>query len=441
MTARTPTPARGHSLRTRVRTSIVSVTALAMLLFAIPLGVAVQHMDHSNAVTELQRDAVRVATVVPDTIATDGSAVSLPTDLPGDRTVGIYTIDGRLIRENGPATSALAAAAADGRTHVQVEGSDLAVSVPVPSDQAVAATVRVSVPNAPVTHRTWHAWTIMALLGALVIGIAALLARHQGRRIAEPLERLTVSARALGDGDFTIHPGRSGVVEADTLAGALEVTAQRLGTLLDRERAFSTQVSHQLRTPLTALLLGLESALSQADTDLRQAMTTAVRRGEKLETTIEDLLRLARDTGAGTRPPLAMPEILATLLDHWQPIFAEHARPFRVTYSPELPQVHASPTAIHHVLEVLIDNALVHGAGPTTVSAQAVGDDLLIEVSDRGPGLTDPEAAFTARTTGTGDTHGIGLGLARTLAEAEGGRLILRHAAPHPTFALLLRGS
>lgn len=437
---------RERSLRARVQTSIVAVATLTVLLFGVPLAVAVHSMDYNQAVTALQRDATRITAVVPDTITSDGTIPRLPADLPADLTVGVYTISGRLIRAHGPAVSPLAAAASDGQVHVGDEGADLAVSAPVPSDQTVAATVRVSIPSDRVTDDTFNTLAVMALLALCTVGLAALLAWYQGRRIAAPLERLTASARALGGGDFTIQPARSHITEADTLADALEATAGRLGRLLERERAFSTRVSHQLRTPLTALLLGLESALSRPGADLRQAAATALRRGEQLRTTIEDLLRLARERPDDDVPPLAVDQLLDAVRQRWQALFAERGRTLQVTYPVELPEVHASATAVRHVVEVLVDNALVHGAGATTVTANTVADGLLIEITDQGPGLTQPDEAFAARRSNRKNAdpqapaHGIGLGMARSLAEAEGGRLLLWQAAPHPIFGLLLPG-
>ena len=427
-----------------MRTSIVAVAALVVLLFAVPLAIAVRRMDQNQAVTALQRDATSVTAVVPDGV-TSGEIVHLPPDLPAGLTVGIYSVTGRLISYRGPAVSALAAAAADGEVHTGLEGPDLVVSAPVPSDQKVTATVRVSIPDDQVTDDTLRTWLIMALLGAGVIGLAALLAWYQGRRIAGPLERLIDVARALGDGDFTIRAERSRVAEADALADAIEATAGRLGRLVERERAFSTQVSHQLRTPLTALLLGLESALSRPGADLRQAAVTALRRGEQLHTTIDELLRLAREVPAAGTARLVVSELLEAVRDHWQAAFAEQGRTLRVSYPAELPEARGSGTAVRHVVEVLVDNALVHGAGTTAVNAHTVADGLLIEVSDQGPGLADPDLAFAPRARrvdahGHADngTHGIGLALARALAEAEGGRLMLRQSAPHPIFGLLL---
>ena len=142
----------------------------------------------------------------------------------------------------------------------------------------------------------------MALLALIATGLAAVLARRQSVRLAAPLERLTRVARALGDGDFTVRAERSGLREADTASQALEDTAAQLGDLLDRERAFSSDVSHQLRTPLTALMVGLEGALDRPDADLRSAIHDALSRGEHLRTTIDDLISLVRPPGRHDRP-------------------------------------------------------------------------------------------------------------------------------------------
>jgi signal transduction histidine kinase len=426
-------------LRARVQASIVTVTALAVLLFAVPLGVVISNLYEGEAVTALQRDATRVAAVVPDTIAADRGPVRLPRDLPADLTVGVYTVQGRLIVEQGPADSALAATAADGRVHVAREGTALAVAVPIASDQTAAATVRVAVPYDSVTRRTLGALAVLFLLGLAAVGVAALLARRQARRIAVPLERLTESARALGAGDFAITTEKSQIAEADTLAEALDSTARRLGQVLDRERSFSTHVSHQLRTPLTALMLGLESALARPDADLERAIQTAIRRGEQVRTTIDELLELARDTH-GPTDPLAVDGLVDGVRDRWQTLFADRGRHLVLTTAPSLPSVAASSAALHHVVDVLLDNALEHGSGETRVTVDELADGLVIEVSDEGVGLADPATAFAPRTD-IEERRGIGLALARSLTEAEGGRLLLRRAAPAPVFSILLPAS
>jgi signal transduction histidine kinase len=415
----------------------VGIAALVVVLFAVPLGYAVAVGYRNDAVAALQRDSTRVAATVSDSYPTDGSTVTLPTDLPASLTIGVYRVDGTRIGAHGPDRSAVASAAVDGHLHDGVENGALAVSAPVPSDGGVTLAVRVAQPYADLQLRIARAWGLMALLGALVIGFAALLAGRQARAVAYPLEQLTGNARALGEGNFAIQVSPSGIEEADAAGAALEATAARLGDLLDRERAFSADVSHQLRTPLTALLLGLESALAGPDDRLREAVERAVRQAEQLRTTVDDLVGLARDTRPSARP-LDVARLVRELEERWHGPLAARGRRLTVSVAPDLPTVAVRPAAARQILDVLLDNAVAHGAGTVTVSCADAGTGLAVEVADEGGGLADPERAFTRRRDGDHDGHGIGLALARSLAHAEGGRLVVRRAAPRPVFSLLL---
>jgi signal transduction histidine kinase len=430
----------GTPLRRQLLTAIAGVTAVAVVLFAIPLAVAVQRLYRNDAVTALERDATRVAAAAPDDEAQHPRPIQLPAGLRSRLTVGIYRTDGLLLTGAGPARSAPAAEAADGRLYQAVEGGALTVAAPIPSDEGVSATVRVSMPYDAVTDRTDRAWLLMMALAFLVVVLAAALARYQAGRLAGPLERLTRAAQALGDGDFTIRAQRSGVREADTAELALQATAVRLGTLLDRERAFSADVSHQLRTPLTGLLLGLESALERPGADLTAAIRTAVQRGEHLQEIIDDLLSLARDTSPG-RETIDIDALLEDAKTRWQGQLAAAGRPLRITIQRPLPEVRSLPSAIRQILDVLIDNATTHGAGTVTIEAVDIGTGLAIDVGDEGAGVTEGADIFARRTTATGNDgengHGIGLAFARSLAEAADGRLTLRRPAP-PVFTLLL---
>jgi len=425
----------GAPLRRRVLVSIMTVTALAVIVFALPLAVAVQRLYRTEAVTALQRDAARAAAVVPDAIT--GDPASLPHKLSSGPSFGVYDTAGRRVAGSGPARSALAASGARTPVRDGVEGVDLAVTVPIPSDQKVVGTVRAAVPYRTVTDRVHRAWTAMALLALLAIGLAAMLARRQAVHLAAPLERLTHVARALGDGDFTVRAERFGVREADTASQALEDTASQLGQLLDRERAFSSDVSHQLRTPLTALMVGLESALTRPDADLRPALHDALSRTEHLRTTIEDLISLARRPGfAG--PPVDLGALLEDVGARWDTLLAARGRRLSRVTEPHLPRGLAPPAAVRQILDVLISNALWHGDGTVTIEAHAEGTQVAIDVSDQGDGLPAEPADLLAAAVERADGHGRGLPLAYALAAAAGGSLMVRHAAPQPVFRLLL---
>ncbi|MCW2915957.1 MAG: two-component sensor histidine kinase [Actinomycetia bacterium] len=425
-------------LRRQVLTAIVGVAALAVVLFAIPLAVAVQRLYREEAITTLERDATRIAAVVPDSVVTDPGPVRIPSGLSSRLSVGIYGLGGNHIIGTGPTWSGVAMHARDGRIHEAVEHGALAVAAPVPSEQGLIGVVRVSTPYDKVSDRTQGTWLLMTALALIVLFLATVFARRQAARLAGPLERLTAAAQALGGGDFSIRAQHSGVPEADAAGLALEATARRLGDLLERERAFSADVSHQLRTPLTGMLLGLESSLTRPGADPEAAIRTALKRGEHLQDIIEDLLRLARDSRPA-REVLDLTDLLADTRAQWQGPLTAAGRSMTIAGQEPLPEVRASRGAIRQILDVLIDNALRHGQGRITVAAVDVGTGVAIEVGDEGPGVPDGDDIFTRRAPSSagGGGHGIGLALARSLAEAEGGRLVLRRPAP-PVFTLLL---
>jgi signal transduction histidine kinase len=376
--------------------SIVAVTVLAVVVFALPLGIAVQRLYRAEAVSALQEDATRVAASVPDTLTGDSLSASGKRLLAtvASTSIGVYDMPGHRIAGAGPARSGLAERFGAAQVRSGIEGSDLVVIAPIPSDQHTVGSVRAAEPFSVVTMRVYRAWATMAVLAAAAIAIAAVIAWRQAVRLAAPLERLTRDARALGDGDFTVRSGRFGVREADAASQALQDTAAHLGRLLARERSFTSDVSHQLRTPLTALRVGLESAITRPGAD----------------------------------------PVLAEAGARWEQPLMTRDRRLAIAMEPDLSRFLAPPAAIRQILDVLISNALWHGEGTVTLSAREDAGRVAIEVSDEGPGLPAgvPELADGP------DGHGRGLPLARSLAGAAGGSLELRHASPAPVFSLSL---
>jgi signal transduction histidine kinase len=256
-----------------------------------------------------------------------------------------------------------------------------------------------------------------------------------GRRLAGPLERSAATARRLGEGDFSVRTQRSGVPEVDAVAVALNLTAQRLDDLVSRERAFSADASHQLRTPLAALRIELEALELRGDAS--PELAAALAQVERLQRTVETLLAVARDV---TRHEAAaeLPALVEELEARWRGRLAADGRPLRTAVRAHEATTSAAAAVVREILDVLVDNGRSHGAGAVTVVVRDADGSLAIDVGDEGAGFAgDPEAAF-ARRSAAGDGHGIGLTLARSLAEAEGGRLTVSRPGPEPRLTLLL---
>jgi signal transduction histidine kinase len=415
----------------------MAVTACAVLLFTVPLAWAVAEVYRRGAVVLLQRDAISVAESLVARPGSVAGGLAGSAELPHGVDAGVYGPGGRRIAGEGPAASPVAGLARDGGLHQGIEVANLAVAAPVVRGGRVVAAVRVWVPWDSVTDRRMRAWLLLAGLGSVVVAWSGLPAWRLARRVAVPLERLTTVARALGDGDFTVQAPRTDIREADLAGRALAATARRLGEVLERERRFSTAVSHQLRTPLTALVLGLEAAQGSAEGVRREAVALALRRAEHLAETVDEVLRLAREThraGAGADAGQVAEQVAC----RYRAAAEEAGRRLVVRCERGLAPVTASEAALAQILGTLLDNALVHGRGEIRVSVADVGTGVAVEVGDDGAGLLPAggEPAFTGRSPGA--RHGIGLPLARSLAEAEGGRLVVRRAGPRPVFSVLL---
>jgi signal transduction histidine kinase len=420
-------------MRKRIVTLAVVSATLATSLFAVPLAVAAARYFFIDQATRLER----TADVAAVDVATDLVHARPPGDLgphPQGTDVALYAADGRLVSGHGPkdADWLVRRSLADNNVHSDSDLGELTVAVPIADQPGAAYVVRAATSPRGVYPRIAVTWLGMIALEGIILTAIWQLARRQGRRLADPVETLAASAARLGDGDFTVRAGPSGIPEIDTAATALNRAAARIGNLVDRERAVTANASHQLRTPLAGLRLRLETALDTPDADYKTATREAIAAADRLERTIDDLVTLARTQEHRTQR-LDILALLNELRDAWQGSLAEAGRALRVTADPQLRPSRASAAAVRQILGVLVDNAVRHGKGQVTVHARDASNTLAIDVTDSGRTI-DHTKPFEQRAA---DGHGIGLPLARSLAEAEGGRLLLTSRAP-TTFTLFL---
>jgi signal transduction histidine kinase len=423
-------------MRRRILVAIVAVTAIAVAAFALPLGIAVGHLYRDDELTRLERTAT-AATLAVDVSAGERDPIELPHG--GSTAIAYYDRRGVRMSGSGPASSddVVREVLRTGKVADERDGGQLVVAVPVASGERVAGVMRAARSDAALGERVRNARLLLAGLGCAIVLGAGAAALVLSRRLTRPLDRLATSAERLGRGDFSVRAPHAGVPELDAVGNALDTTAQRLDEMVGRERSFSADASHQLRTPLAALRLELEAAQLTGDGLDGAATARALEQTERLDQTIDALLAIARDERR-SHGPLDVVAMLEELADEWRGPLAEKGRAIRLAVESDVPAANADGVVIRHVLEVLLDNATHHGAGQVTLSARGAGDGLAIQVADEGEGLkADPESYF-ARRSDTAVGHGIGLALARSLATAEGGRLTLDRAAP-PVFTVLLK--
>jgi signal transduction histidine kinase len=412
--------------------AIAVVAALAVVLFAVPLAVVLQRVHRDEELLRLERDTVAATRAID--VGTTGDPIELPRTAAQ---LAVYDSAGRRIAGGGGPAIADAvvrqALRSQAPAHSAAAGL-LVVAVPLIARERVVGAVRAQRDDAVATRSARDQWWLLVGVGAAVIALAIAAAVLLGRHLARPLERLAVAARRLGEGDFAVRAPRAGVAEVDDVADALDRAAARLDDLVSRERAFTADASHQLRTPLAALRLELEAL------ELRGAAPPELARGlaqvERLQGTIDTLLAVARDA-----PPRAARTALGPLLDdaesRWRGPLAERGRPLRVRADESELAAGAAGSVVREILDVLLENALRHGAGEVDVHARRAGAMVALDVADEGTGdPLDPELVFERRSAGAAG-HGIGLALARSLAHAEGGRLVLGRPAP-PLFTLLM---
>ena len=422
-------------MRSRITNASVLATIVALLLFGVPLALTAASINRANERGELQRLALRAGSGIDPSVGRNE-----PIELPSTEanvTVGVYGTDGQLVSGGGPATGDAAVASALRGSYGAgvIIGDQTVVAVPVRSGETVVAAVRAASPTAIVTDRTQLTWLAMAGLALIAVGGAAVIARLQARRLAAPMEHVATVAAALGQGDLQSRAASSGIAEIDAVAAALNDSADRLALMLEHERSFAADASHQLRTPLTGLRWTLESALADPDADLRAAATAAIAGADSMERAVTELLVLTR--ASGHRPTTDLAPLLAELEEQWHGMLAASGRPleFRVRGRP--PQVAAAPAAIRNILAVLIDNAHRHGRGTVQLTVREASEAVAIDVADEGIAHLDPARIFRRGMSG-GVGHGLGLALARRLAEAEQGRLILASTSGPTTFTLFL---
>lgn len=396
----------------------VTVTAAAL---GIPLGVTAWELTRNVAETNLSVRAERIAATLDDD-AERGEEMDLSR-------VSLAIRDSESLIVHRPQDQDL-------HYGVEHDGDRIVERIELVDD----ATLELAAPVGPLRTQQMQVAGAVVLVALFSIGVGTVVAGFTARRLARPLRHVAERANRLGAGDFRPDPQRYEVPELDNVAEALDTSASALAGLVHRERQLVGDVSHQLRSRLTAVQLRLDALTMHSDAEVVEDAGAAQEQADQLAQVLDELLAAARAARESGAEPLELSRMLPAIADEWREVLRAEGRSMRLRIPAGL-IARATPARLREVIGVLLDNAKRHGGGQVSVSAQARENEgtVLIQVTDQGAGVADALVPhmFDRGISGAGST-GVGLGLARSLVEADGGRLEL--SAQHPaTFSVFLR--
>ncbi|MFF4036166.1 ATP-binding protein [Streptomyces sviceus] len=406
-------------MRRRLIQSTLAVVLVVIAVFGVSLVIVETRTISNSAQERVDSEAIRLAGIVDS------------------RLFAAEDVTGEILRDQ-VAQERYAVIRIPGKDPIEV-GSRLSGQV-ISSTQRgeEGETVTVQEPRSSVTREVGRTLLIIGLVALLAVIAAVLLAIRQANKLASPLTDLAETAERLGSGDPRPRHKRYGVPELDRVADVLDASAERIARMLTAERRLAADASHQLRTPLTALSMRLEEITLTDDPDtVKEEANVALTQVERLTDVVERLLTNSRDPRAGNAVTFDLDEVIQQQLAEWRPAYRSAGRAIVSSGKRHLTAV-GTPGAVAQVLAALIENSLMHGGGTVALRTRVTGNQAVIEVTDEGPGVpADLGARIFERTISGRNSTGIGLAVARDLAEADGGRLEMLQAQP-PVFGLFL---
>lgn len=415
-------------MRRELLALVAATTSLVLVAFLIPLGLLLRSDAEDRVVAAATLETQSLATIV-GTGAVGADQVTTTLDQlnsSSDRKITVFMPDGAVLGVAAPRSHAVELAARGMSFSTDLpNGGGRAVLVPVQGLPGGTAVVQTVVPSTALHRGVTTAWLIIAGLGVALLGVAVLLAAQLGRRLMRSVGRLAAVSDALAAGQLDARVIPDGPPEVRKVGAGLNRLAMRIGELLTAEREEVADLSHRLRTPVTALRLDADS-LRDPEEAARLASDV-----DALERMVDEVIRAARrPVREGVR---AYGDLVAVVRDRarfWSVLAEDQGRELRADL-PDLPvPVRASAEDIVAAVDALFGNVFAHtpdGVGMRVHVEARPGGGGRLTMEDEGPGFPDPGVLERGRSGG-GST-GLGLDIVRRTAEASGGTMVLGASA------------
>ncbi|GGO91505.1 sensor histidine kinase [Wenjunlia tyrosinilytica] len=458
-------------MRTRLLAILLSLLAGVLLALGLPLAISQARAQQQHVVVDRIDDTARFAALAenltrdprdaraiarteqPDRSLTLKAELARYYDLYGIK-VGVFARDGSvnavsptswIVPWNDRDVQRAFDEALDGRrSHdpQQVwpwQDHRLVVASPVVQDGDVIAVVLTDSPTGPMRSRILHAWALVAAGETVAMLLAVLGAVRLTEWVLRPVRVLDRVTHDIATGRLASRVAAAGgPPELQRLAGSFNEMADNVESVLEQQRAFVADASHQLRNPLSALLLRIEALGMELPGGHEEELDSVREEGKRLARVLEDLLGLALAEHA--TPDLHSTDIAglaAERVEAWRVIAERDGVDLRFE-GPSAATGWADPVALSSALDAVVDNALkfTPEGGRVLVSVARRDGAVTATVADEGPGLSEEELARVGDRFWRSNRHqnvngsGLGLSIARTLLTAGGGEISFAANAP-----------
>lgn len=417
-------------MRLRLVLLVLATTSLVLTAFLLPLALLIRTFAADRAVDGAVAQAQSLTSVVA---TVGGNTLALAVDqlnaASPDRPVTVFLPDGGTLGAPAPVSAGVRLARSGRSITDEVPGGlEVLVSVQgLPGGASPAAglggtaVIRVFVPDSVLRHGVVRAWLLLVAVGVGLLLLSALVADRLARSLVRPLADLARASDRLSAGDLTARSEPAGPREVHRVGTALNGLAERIGQLLAREREYSADLSHRLRTPLTALRIDAEAL---GDRESRERITEGV---DAVERAVNGIIgEIRRPVREGVWASCDASSIVRERAAFWSALAEEQQRPMTVRAQAGPLPVRVGSEDLAAAVDVLLDNVFAHTPDGTAfaleLAARPAGGATL-SVDDAGPGL--PGLSAVRRGASAEGSTGLGLDIARRAAAGSGGELLL----------------
>ena len=409
-------------MRLRLNLLAFAVTSMIAIAFLIPLLGLVAEIVRDRALTAAEQDAQLVAQLIT-TASEIGDPIEAINTLAPDgtlngRSISVITADGRIGGSPAPPNETFDAAFAGSATSTASPGGR-AVLVPAVKAEGTIAVVRVFVTDAEMNSGVGSARLLLVGLSIVLVLIATIVTDRLARGIVRPVEELSAASSRLAAGDLSARVSPSGPPEVVEVGKRFNRLAAEVGALLQTERETAADLSHRLRTPLTAARLDAEGIV---DPDARETMMADL---DNIERSVDHAIELLRAPGRAIAARSVVEDVVNERTAFWEPLAAEQGRESLLDLPASRSEIAVAEDDLAAAVDALIGNVFAHTAEGVNfrLAVEAADERVDVVVEDAGNGFND--AALLGRGVSAGGSTGLGLDIARRTAELANGTMTI----------------